>query len=39
MHEMEPQGGFWKAWKMRLYNTLWIWPSVGEIYKGTNCEI
>ena len=24
---------------MSLYNTLWIWPSAGEIYNGTNCEI
>ena len=38
-NEKGPQGGFWKAWKMSLYNTLWIWPSAGEIYMCTNCEI
>ena len=24
---------------MSLYNTLWIWLSAGEIYKGTNFGI
>ena len=36
-NEKGPQGGIWKAWS--LYNALWIWPSAGEIYNGTNCEI
>ena len=30
-NENGPHGGFWDAWKMSLYNTLWIWSSAGGI--------
>ena len=38
-YEKGPQGGFWNAWKMSLYNTLSIRPSASEIYNGTNYEM